>query len=409
MKRVYALALGVVTAFGGFVDIGDLVANSLIGARFGLGLAWVMVVAIIGICLFAEMSGRIAAVSHRPVFDLVRERLGPRAALANLSASFLITLLTLAAEIGGAALALELVTGVSYLLFVPVIMLTAWLVVWRMRFSVMDNLFALGGLGLLAFAAALWALGPDWGELGHQAFHPSLPEQEGLPTYFYYAIALFGGAMTPYEVFFFSSGGVEERWNRRDLLTSRMNVFLGFPLGGLLSLSIAACATVVFQPAAVQVDDLSQVVLPTVVGLGQVGFAFAILGIFAATFGATLETALSCGYTVAQYFGWQWGKFVAPVKAARFHTVVLASLLIAGMGILTTVDPITVTEYSLVFSAIALPLTYLPVLVVANDRQFMGDKANGHVSNVFGSVYLILLMVVSVVAIPLMIATKAGE
>ncbi|GAA2581127.1 divalent metal cation transporter [Actinomadura fulvescens] len=409
MTRVYALALGVLTAFGGFVDIGDLVAGSLIGARFGLSLAWVMVVAIVGICLYAEMSGRIAAVSHRPVFDLVRERLGPRAALANLSASFLITLLTLAAEIGGAALALQLVTGVSHLLFVPVIMLTAWLVIWRLKFSIMENVFALGGLGLLAFAVALWVLRPDWGELAGQALHPSLPEQEGLPTYFYYAIALFGGAMTPYEVFFFSSGGVEERWSRKDLLTSRMNVFVGFPLGGMLSLSIAACAAVVFQPASVQVDSLSQVVLPTVVGLGQAGFAFVILGIFAATFGATLEAALSCGYTVAQYFGWQWGKFVAPVKAARFHTVVLVSLLIAGMGILTTVDPITVTEYSLVFSAIALPLTYLPVLVVANDAQFMGDKVNGRISNLFGSVYLVLLLVVALAAIPLMIATKAGE
>ncbi|MFC3897478.1 hypothetical protein ACFOWZ_38895 [Lentzea rhizosphaerae] len=35
------------------------------------------------------------------MFDLVRERLGPRAALANLAGSYLVTLLTLSAEIGG--------------------------------------------------------------------------------------------------------------------------------------------------------------------------------------------------------------------------------------------------------------------------------------------------------------------
>jgi hypothetical protein len=102
------VTLGILTAIGGFVDIGDLVANALVGARFGMSLAWVVVVGVIGICLFAEMSGRVAAVSGRATFDLVRERLGPRVGLANLAASLLVTLLTFSAEVGGIALALEL-------------------------------------------------------------------------------------------------------------------------------------------------------------------------------------------------------------------------------------------------------------------------------------------------------------
>src|SRR5207244_2419247 len=105
---------------------------------------------------------------------------------------------------------------------------------------------------------------------------------------------------------------------------------------------------------------------------GKVGLAFVILGIFAATFGAALETALSSGYTIAQYFGWQWGKMVRPREAARFHVVVLLSILVGAAVMLTTIDPVKVTEYSLVLSAAALPLTYLPILVVANDPQYMG-------------------------------------
>src|SRR4051794_31326133 len=103
MKRFLGVALGILTAIGGFVDIGDLVTNGLVGSRFGLSLAWATLVGLVGICLFAEMSGRVAAVTGRGTFDLVRERLGPRAGLANLVASFLVTGLTLAAEIGGGA------------------------------------------------------------------------------------------------------------------------------------------------------------------------------------------------------------------------------------------------------------------------------------------------------------------
>jgi Mn2+/Fe2+ NRAMP family transporter len=75
----------------------------------------------------------------------------------------------------------------------------------------------------------------------------------------------------------------------------------------------------------------------------------------------------------------------------------------------TGVDPVLVTEYSVVFSAIALPLTYLPILIVANDREYMGDHVNGKVTNVLGSVYLVIIVVASVTAIPLMIVTGAGQ
>jgi Mn2+/Fe2+ NRAMP family transporter len=282
-------------------------------------------------------------------------------------------------------------------------------VLWRVRFSLIENVFGLAGLALVVFAVALWKLGPDWSQLWQQAVHPSVPQDDSHTTYFYYAVALFGAAMTPYEVFFFSSGGVEDGWTYRDLGTMRANVFVGFPLGGLLSLAIAGTAAVVFFPAHVQVETLGQIGLPVGIALGQLGLAFALIGFFAATFGAACETGLSVGYSIAQYFGWQWGKYVEPLRAARFHTVVLLSTIIAVGVLLTTVDPIIVTEYSVVFSAVALPLTYFPILVVANDRTYMGRYVNGRLANALGSVYLVAVVIAAAAAIPLMIVTRAGQ
>ena len=115
-------------------------------------LAWVVVVGVVGICIFAQMSGRVAAVSGRATFELIRERLGPRAALANLGASFLINLMTLTAEVGGIALALQLASSVHYLLWVPFAAVAVWLVVWRVKFSIMENVAGLVGLTLIGFA-----------------------------------------------------------------------------------------------------------------------------------------------------------------------------------------------------------------------------------------------------------------
>src|SRR6188474_1364607 len=182
MKRVFGLALGILTAIGGFVDIGDLVTNAVVGSRFGLSLAWVVVVGVLGICVFAQMSGRVAAVSGRATFDLIRERLGPRVGLLSLVASMAVTLLTFAAEIGGVALALQLATSVNDYLWIPVVGAAVWLVLWRVRFSVLENVFGLAGLSLIVFAVALWQLGPDWSALWESASHPAVPEGETLPV-----------------------------------------------------------------------------------------------------------------------------------------------------------------------------------------------------------------------------------
>jgi Mn2+/Fe2+ NRAMP family transporter len=409
MKRFLAVALGILTAIGGFVDIGDLVTNAQVGARFGMSLGWVVVVGVIGICVFAEMSGRIAAISHRATFDLVRERLGPRVGFLNLVGSLAVTLLTFIAEIGGVALALQLVTSVHHLAWVPLVAVLVWLVLWRAKFSLMENVLGLCGLALVVFGVALWQLQPDWGDLGRQLATADKPRAESWSTYAYFAVALFGAAMTPYEVFFFSSGGVEERWTTRDLPVMRANVLIGFPLGGLLSLFIAGAATVALQPSGIAVETLGQVGLPVAVALGKIGVAVAIVGFVAATFGAACETGLAAGYSLAQYVGWQWGKYVRPDKAGAFHASLIAFTVLGAGVLMTAVDPILVTEFSVVFSAVALPLTYFPILVVANDPDYLGAHTNGRVANTLGVVYLLLILLASLAAIPLMIGTKMGQ
>ncbi|GIJ35998.1 NRAMP family divalent metal transporter [Micromonospora sediminimaris] len=408
MRKLLAATLGILSAVGGFVDIGDLVAAGQAGARFGMAHAWVLLLGVVAICAYAEMAGRIAAVTGRAVFDLVRERLGARMALINLVASYLVTVITLAAELGGVALALRLASGVPYLLWVPVAGIAVWVVLWRMRFPVMERVFGLAGLALVVFAVALFWLPTDWAALGRSAVTPD-DSGQGWGAYWFVAVALFASTVSPYEVFFFSSGGVEERWSADDLADARFSVLVGFPIGGFLALSLIATAAVVLRPAGLSVDSLDQVAHPVVLAFGAAGLAVAALAFFAVTFGAALETGLSAAYAAAQYFGWQWGKRVSPREAARFHTVLLVSVLLGVLLLLTTVDPVTLTEYMLIISAVALPLTYLPILVVANDRTYLGDRVNGRALNLLGAVLLLVILAASIVAVPLAIGTRMGQ
>jgi Mn2+/Fe2+ NRAMP family transporter len=87
---------------------------------------------------------------------------------------------------------------------------------------------------------------------------------------------------------------------------------------------------------------------------------------------------------------------------------VLVSVLIGLAALATTVDPVQLTEYTLIFSAVVLPLTYLPILVVANDRDYLGERVNGRLANALGLCYLAVIVVAAVAAIPLLVMTGMG-
>ena len=123
LKNFLAIALGILSAIGGFVDIGDLVFNTQAGATFGFQLLWAVVIGVAGIIVYSEMCGRVSAVAQRPVFDLVRERTGFGAGLATLIASEVVNLMTCAAEIGGVAICIQLLSGLPYRLLIPLAVL----------------------------------------------------------------------------------------------------------------------------------------------------------------------------------------------------------------------------------------------------------------------------------------------
>src|SRR3982751_1643675 len=114
MKKFLEIGLGIVAALGGFVDIGDLVFATQSGAKYGLRLLWALALGTLLIMIYAEMSGRVATVAKRPVFTIIRQRFPKKLALTTLAASTMVNILTLAAEIGGVALILQLLSGLPY-------------------------------------------------------------------------------------------------------------------------------------------------------------------------------------------------------------------------------------------------------------------------------------------------------
>jgi manganese transport protein len=399
------VALGVIAAIGGFVDIGDLVFDSQAGATLGYSALWAIPIGVVGIMLFAEMSGRIVAVAKKPNFVLVKERYGQRLGLFTLVASLVLNVLTLAAELGGLGFVLNYFFDVSNGFFILVAALAVGGAIYFLPFGGIERIFGYLGLALLVFLVASVKLDPDWGDIG-RGFVPS---SQGVTVYWYFVVGMVAAALMPYEIYFYSSGAVEEEWTEEDMSVNKMNAFAGFGLGGLLSVALVVSSAQILKPDQISPGTLGTVALVAQSPYGEAGLILALIGMLFAIGGATVDTCFSAAYNLSQYQGWKWGKRYRLLGEPRF-TLSLAGFLLAGFAIAQTgVDPIELTEYAVIFSIPVLPLTYLPILLVGGDRATMGKYVNGPLARTLGWLYFAILCVLAVAAPVLFIATNGGS
>ena len=399
MKKIFNLALGIVTSIGGFVEVGSISTSVQAGAEFGFSLLWAVAAATLFLAALAEMAGRVAAVSKRSMAAAVRERFGFHFQIVPLGAEFIIDTLLLTAELGGAAIAIKMLTGVGFQWWVLPAGFMAWLLLWFGNFSVIEDGVGLLGIVTLSFVLAAWRLHPDAGDIA-RGFLPSLPHHD-ITRYAFLAVSIVGATVSPYLLNFYASGAIEEKWTEQDLWINRVTAFLGMGFGSTVAMGCLITAAMVFGPQHLKVDTYEQAAQMFVPVYGRWAVTLFALSLGVGCFGAAVEIALNAGYVLGQALGWTWGidrkrRDVSRFVAA-FSFMLLDGIVIATMGF----DPLRVTLISVALTVVIMPLVVLPFLVLMNEEQYVGR----HTSGVFGNGLLATLTVLgalmAIVVIPL--------
>ena len=248
LKNVLAVALGILSAIGGFVDIGDLVFNTQAGATFGFQLLWVVV----------DRRRR----DHRLLRD-VRPGLGglqapglrPRARAHRLRR--------------GAGDADRLRDRQPHDLrgrgrrrrdLLPAALRPALPAPdpargRRRSSSAAGCCRSSGSSASSATSGSACSCSPSrrssstpTGARSRTASCPAPTPAAACSVYLYFVVGLLGAAMTPYEVYFYSSGAVEDRWGLKDLELNNVTAIIGYALGGFLSFALMIVAAVLFLP-----------------------------------------------------------------------------------------------------------------------------------------------------------------
>jgi Mn2+/Fe2+ NRAMP family transporter len=401
MKKIIQVGLGIITGIGGFLEIGSVTTSAQAGAAFGYQLIWALVVGVLCLSFLVEMSGRFAAVSKHTVVDGLRDRFGFGFFSIVLGGLVLVVLLVLMAEIGGVALALELATGIGFPWWALPVALVGWLLMWKTNFDIIENGSSILGLLTLCFAVAVHRLHPDWGAVAHGAV-PSLPA-DNKSNYWFICVSILGASITPYLMYFYSSGAVEDKWDKSYLTINKIVSFLGMAFGGLLAISVLIVAAKVVHPLGVKIEKFDQMADMMLVPFPRWGRTLFATSLGITCLGAALEIALSISYMFGQGLGWNSSENSPPVKEARYSLVYTIVLVVAAIPLLFGIDPLKVTNIAMALTSATLPLAIVPFLILMNDPGYLGEDTNGVISNSVVVIVMLLSFVLAIVSIPLQI------
>jgi Mn2+/Fe2+ NRAMP family transporter len=398
-NKAVEISLGIVTSIGGFLDAGAIATAAQAGARFRYQLVWATLAGTICVIFLMEMAGRLAAVSKHPLRELLHQRFGSPYSLSLLGMNTVLNVLVLGSEIGGICKALELLSGLSFRWWAVPVTLAVWWSLWRGTFSLLEKAISFAGLVTLAFVVCAFRVHPAFRDVAAGAL-PSLPTHHAA-NYWYTAVSIIGAIITPCMIVFYSSGVIEDKWDEGYIGVNGGVAGLGMSFGSAIALGVMIVAGTTLARHGIRANNYGEAAQMMTPVWGWWGFFLFAVSLGIASFGAAVEVSLGTAYEIAQCLGWNWGESQRPRDAARF-SLAYSFMLVVGLAlVLSGIDPMKLTVFTMALACVTLPFLTFPFLILMNDTRFLGRHTNRRWSNIAIASIIGIAFILAIVALPL--------
>lgn len=356
-------------------DPAGITTYSIVGARYGYELLWVLALSVTALVIFHELGARLGLVTGKGLVALVRDSYGRSPALIVTGTLIVANAGTTCAEFAGIAVGLDL-AGVSRYVSVPTAAVLVGLVVLRGSFHRIEHVLLLLTTTFVAYVAAAFLAHPDWREAGRGLVVPHMQlSREALIV----AAGVVGTTLAPWGLAFIQSYAADKRLTSSDLRAERVDVFAGAILTGVIgAFVVIACAATLHVTGHREIEDAGEAALalePLAGNLASALFGFGLVG--AALLAAAL-VPLSTAYSVSEAFGREARLDDSFSEAPFFY---ISYLGILGFGAAFVLIPGIPLVPILFLTQVLNAVLLLPLLVamrsLGRDRQLLGSMANG--------------------------------
>jgi manganese transport protein len=362
------------------VDAASVVTAAETGAIFHYGLIWLLLVLIVPLFFIQEASGRIGAVTHKGLGEIVRENYSRKAALVAAVPMALTDVLTYVAEYLGIALGLGLV-GIPIVVSVIATYVLHVVLVYKRKYAVVEKvMLGMSAVLLLSYFASLVMRGT----ISYSPFYIS-----SSPTFLFIVAANAGAVIMPFMPFYQASATAEKKL--ATVSSSRLETLLGAIVSEVLMVIIVMVSSGLDHG----LDFFTEKQLA--LGLANIAGQFAPLlfgvGLFAASFLALVVISLGSAWGVVEAIGWHRRRAFG-IYFLESIPAVIVTLMLSG-NLLTSVLNLMV---AFVFVLIA-PVVLMGL--IASNPKIMGAHALSGVWKIaywLSLIFVVFLGVISIVS-----------
>jgi Mn2+/Fe2+ NRAMP family transporter len=257
------------------------------------------------------------------------------------------------------------------------------------------NIFKWLTLSLLAYIGASILAHPDWRQVLAHTFMPTLTLDA---KFLSIIVAILGTTISPYLFFWQASEEVEEeialgrtsRWQRvgatkRELADAAADVGLGMFLSNLVMyFIILATAATLHRAGQTEVHTATEAAQALRPIAGDASFALMALALIGSGFLAVPILTGSGAYAVAEIFGWAYGLDEKLGHATGFYLVMTGSTMAALFINYIGIEVMKALVWVAIINGFLAPPLLIIVMLIANNREVMGEHVNGIWLNIAG-------------------------
>ena len=361
-------------------DAGGITTYSVIGARFGYSMLWMLVVITFTLAMIQEMSARMGVVTGKGLADLIRERFGIRVTMVIMLLLVFTNLANTMGEFAGVAGASSIL-GLNRFIAIPVVAFFVWLLVVKGSYRAVEKVLLVFCVLFLTYVISAFMAHPNWGVVARSTVVPSFQMN---PEFISLFIATIGTTIAPWMQFYQQSSVAEKAIDLKHYRYEALDTYIGSFLTNFVSFFIVvACASTLFV-AGVRVNTAAEAAGALAPLAGRYASILFAVGLINASIMAAGVLPLSTAYSVAEAFGWESGVGKSFRDAPLFYGL-YTTLIVLGAGTIMFVPEsrlIGVMLFSQAANGVLLPLILILMLKLVNDKSLMGEYVNSRGKNV---------------------------
>lgn len=386
------LGPGIIAANAGN-DASGIATYSTVGANYQYSLLWAFLPMTVSLIIVQEMCVRMGVVTGKGLSDLIRERFGVRWTTLIMFSLLIANTGVIISEFVGIAQASELF-GIPRYITVPLTASLIWWLVVKGTQKRVEQVFLAMSLVFLCYIISAFMSKPDWSQVGGEIISPNFKFESG---YLFTVMALIGTTITPFMQVYVQSSVVEKGMDKDDYKLARADVIVGTifacSIAAFIVISTAASGVTEIHSAA----DAANALVP-VAGI-YAKYLFAV-GLFGAAMLAMGVLPLATAYSVSEALGFEKGLShsfrEAPIFIGIFTSLIVIGVIVALIPNIPQIKLLLLTQS---INGVLLPFLLVAIVLLASNREIMGEYRNSFIYNIFAWLITITVSVLSILFI----------